>query len=94
MALYTVRSERMCCEQLDYNLLYRRFLDMDVAEPSFDRSTFSRNRARLLENDVAREFFTCVSALLHRQRAEREPARAPGADSGDTHQGQSSVRAA
>ena len=62
MALYTVRSERMLCEQLDYNLLFRWFLDMDVAEPSFDHSTFSRNRARLLEHDVAREFFTRVVA--------------------------------
>jgi transposase len=62
MALYTVRSERMWCEQLDYNLLFRWFLDMDVAEPSFDHSTFSRNRARLLEHDVAREFFTRVVA--------------------------------
>src|SRR6266852_8044170 len=62
MALYTVRSERMLCEQLAYNLLFRWFLDMDVAEPSFDHSTFSRNRARLLEHDVAREFFTRVVA--------------------------------
>src|SRR5438128_11057980 len=62
MALYTVRSERLLCEQLDYNLLFRWFLDMDVAEPSFDHSTFSRNRARLLEHDVAREFFTRVVA--------------------------------
>src|SRR6202171_1208075 len=62
MALYTVRSERMFCEQLDYNLLFRWFLDLDVAEPSFDHSTFSRNRARLLEHDVAREFFTRVVA--------------------------------
>src|ERR1700688_3963158 len=62
MALYTVRSERRFCEQLDYNLLFRWFLDMDVAEPSFDHSTFSRNRARLLEHDVAREFFTRVVA--------------------------------
>jgi transposase len=62
MALYTVRSERMFCEQLDYNLLFRWFLDMDVTEPSFDHSTFSRNRARLLAHDVAREFFTRVVA--------------------------------
>ncbi len=62
MALYTVRSERMFCEQLDYNLLFRWFLDMDLAEASFDHSTFSRNRARLLEHDVAREFFTRVVA--------------------------------
>src|SRR5207244_9705360 len=61
MALHTVRSERMFCEQLDYNLLFRWFLDMDVAEPSFDHSSFSRNRARLLEHDVG-EFFTRVVA--------------------------------
>src|SRR5512135_2044501 len=46
MALCTVRSERMFCEQLDYYLLFRWLLDMDVAEPSFDHSTFSRNRTR------------------------------------------------
>src|SRR6202049_3998659 len=46
MALYTVRSERLFCEQLDYNLLFRWFLDMDVAEPSFDHSPFSRHRAQ------------------------------------------------
>ena len=62
MALYTVRSERLFCEQLDYNLLFRWFLDMDAAAPSFDHSSFSRNRARLLEHDVAREFFTRVVA--------------------------------
>jgi transposase len=62
MALYTVRSERMFCEQLDYNLLFRWLLAMYVAEPSFDHSTFSRNRARLLEHDVAREFVTRVVA--------------------------------
>jgi transposase len=62
MALYTVRSERMLCEQLDYNLLFRWFLDMEVTEPSFDHSTFSRNRARLLEHAVADEFFRAVVA--------------------------------
>src|SRR6202161_730159 len=60
MALYTVRSERMLCEQLDYNLLFRWFLDLNWDEPSFDHSTFSRNRARLLEHDVAGEFFRTV----------------------------------
>ena len=62
MALYTVRSERMFCEQLDYNLLFRWFLDMNWDEPSFDHSTFSRNRRRLLEHDVAGEFFRTVVA--------------------------------
>jgi transposase len=46
MALYTVRSERMFCEQLDYNLLFRWFLDLNWDEPAFDHSTFSRNRMR------------------------------------------------
>src|SRR6202045_623053 len=53
MALYTVRSERMFCEQLDYNLLYRWFLDMNWDEPGFDHSSFTRNRERLLAHDVA-----------------------------------------
>jgi transposase len=60
MAFYTVRSERLFCEQLDYNLLFRWFLDMDMMEPSFDHSTFSRNRERLLRHDVAGEFFQQV----------------------------------
>jgi transposase len=62
MALYTVRGERMFCEQLDYKLLFRWFLDLALAEASFDHSSFSRNRARLLQHDVAREFFTRVVA--------------------------------
>src|SRR6201984_1612244 len=62
MALYTVRSERMFCEQLDYNLLFRWFLDLNWDEPGFDHSTFSRNRGRLLEHDVAGEFFRTVVA--------------------------------
>jgi transposase len=60
MALYTVRSERMFCEQLDYNLLYRWFLDMNWDEPGFDHSSFTRNRERLLAHDVAGEFFRTV----------------------------------
>ena len=62
MALYTVRSERMFCEQLDYNLLFRWFLELNWDEPGFDHSTFSRNRARLLKHDVAGEFFRTVVA--------------------------------
>jgi transposase len=62
MALYTVRSERMLCEQLDYNLLFRWFLDMDMMEPSFDATAFTHNRHRLLGHDVAGEFFRAVVA--------------------------------
>jgi transposase len=65
MALYTVRSERMFCEQLDYNLLFRWFLDLNWDEPAFDHSTFSRNRMRLLKHDVAGEFFRTVVSEAH-----------------------------
>lgn len=60
MALYTVRSDRQFCEQLDYNLLFRWFLDMNADEPTFDASSFSRNRDRLLDHDVAAKFFAGV----------------------------------
>lgn len=57
MALYTVRSERQFFEQLDYNLLFRWFLGMDTLEGSFDASTFSKNRQRLLDHHIAQVFF-------------------------------------
>jgi transposase len=60
IALYSVRSDRMFCEQLDYNLMFRWFLDMTMDEPGFDHSSFSKNRDRLLEHDVAGEFFAAV----------------------------------
>lgn len=60
MALYSVRSDRQFCEQLRYNLLFRWFLDMDMTEAVWDRSTFSHNRERLLEHDVARALFAAV----------------------------------
>src|SRR4051794_36356174 len=62
MALYTVRSERMLCEQIEYNLLFRWFLDMNMDESTFDPTTFTKNRQRLLEHDVARRFFQAVVA--------------------------------
>lgn len=60
MALHSVRSERLFCEQLDYNLLFRWFLDMDIEERSFDHSTFSFNRERLLKHEVAQQFLAAV----------------------------------
>jgi transposase len=59
-ALYSIRSERQLCEQLEYNLLFRWFLDMDMTEPAFDASTFSRNRDRLLRHRVAARFFDAI----------------------------------
>src|SRR3954464_8253532 len=60
MALYTVRSDRQLREQLDYHLLFRWFLDMSADEPTFDASSFSRNRERLLEHDDAGKFLAAV----------------------------------
>jgi len=60
IALYSLRSERMLCEQLGYNMLFRWFLDMDMTRMPFDHSTFSKNRERIMEHDVAREFFRRV----------------------------------
>ena len=57
MALYTLRSDRLFCEQLNYNLLFRWFLDMGLEEPGLDQSYFSRLRERLVDSDVARRFF-------------------------------------
>lgn len=60
IALYSVRSERQFCEQLEYNLLFRWFLDMDMLEPAFDATTFTKNRERLMDADIAAEFFATV----------------------------------
>src|SRR6478736_4030409 len=60
ISLYSVRSERAFCEELTYHLLYRWFLDMNLVEPSFDHSSFSKNRLRRLRHRVSREFFDAV----------------------------------
>ncbi len=60
IALFSVRSERAFCERLDYDLLFRFFLDMGLEEDSFDASTFAKNKERLLSADVARLFFEGV----------------------------------
>jgi transposase len=58
--LYTVRSERLLMEQLDYNLLFRWFVGLNMDDAVWDASTFSKNRDRLLEGDVAEGFFQGV----------------------------------
>src|SRR5215831_360205 len=57
IALYSVRSDRLFCEMLDYNMLFRWFLGMNLEERSFDHSTFSKNRERLIEHNIAKGFF-------------------------------------
>jgi transposase len=57
---YSIRSERLLMEQLDYNLLFRWFVGMEMDEPIWDATVFSKNRDRLLTQDVARSFFRHV----------------------------------
>src|SRR5215204_6747861 len=60
MALYSIRSERAFCEMLNYNLLFKWFLDLPIDAKAFDATTFTKNRKRLLEHAVADEFFAAV----------------------------------
>lgn len=60
IALYSVRADRMFCEMLDYNILFRWFLDMSVEERGLDQSNFSRLRERLDKTDLACRFFDAV----------------------------------
>jgi len=62
IALYSVRSERQFCERLQYDLLFKWFMDMNIIDPAFDNSVFSKNKERLLEHDIAREFLGAVLA--------------------------------
>jgi len=57
---YSIRSERMLMEQLDYNLLFRWFVGMEMDEPVWNHAVLSKNRERLLNQDVARSFFDRV----------------------------------
>lgn len=54
--LYSIRSERLLMEEIDYSMLYRWFVGMNVDEPVWDATVFTKNRNRLLEGEVAREF--------------------------------------
>ena len=59
-ALYSIRSERAFCERLNYDLLFKWFLDLRIDEPAFDATTFSKNRRRLFEHEVADRFLARV----------------------------------
>jgi transposase len=58
--LYTIRSERQLMEQLDYNLLYRWFVGLNMDDAVWDPTVYTKNRQRLLEADVAKKFFGLV----------------------------------
>jgi transposase len=64
-AFYSIRSERLLMEQLNYNLLYRWFVGLGVDDAVWDHSVFSKNRDRLLEADVAAKFLAAVLANPH-----------------------------
>jgi len=60
---YSVRSERLLMEQLDYNLLFRWFIGLEIDEPVWNHAVFSKNRERLLNEEVAQQFFARVNEL-------------------------------
>lgn len=68
--LHTVRSERQLMGQMGYNLLFRWFVGLTMEEPVWDASTFSADRERLLNEDMARESFSSHSA---RRSGHHEP---------------------
>src|SRR5262245_62452698 len=65
--LYTVRSERLLMEQLDYNLLFRWFVGLEMDDPIWDPTVFTKNRERLLTVDIAQAFFDRVVAQTRQQ---------------------------
>lgn len=56
-ALYGIRSERLLCEQLGYNMLYRWFVGLSMDDTAWDHSTYTRNRDRLIEHEVVQGLF-------------------------------------
>jgi transposase len=67
---YSVRSERLLMEQLSYNLLFRWFVGLEMDEPVWNHAVFSKNRERLLNQEVARAFFARVLAQAKPQLSD------------------------
>jgi transposase len=67
-AIYTIRSERQLMEQLDYNILFRWFVGLGMDDAVWSATTFTKNRDRLLDGDIARAFFEAV--LIHADTAD------------------------
>src|ERR1700687_3826736 len=65
--LYSIRSERLLMEEMDYNLLFRWFVGLNLDEEVWDATTFTKNRDRLLQADVAQEFLAQVVARAQSQ---------------------------
>lgn len=73
IALYSVRSERAFCEELEYNLPCCWFLEMDLLERSFDATIFTKNRPRWLEHDEGRQHCTVQVSCCLRVQAPATP---------------------
>ena len=69
MALYSIRSERQFCERLQYDLLFKWFLGLNITDPAFDPTAFSHNRERLLKT----RSFRCVPRCDGRRSAQTPP---------------------
>jgi len=65
--LYSVRSERLLMEEMDYNILFRWFVGLNLDDPVWDATVFTKNRDRLLEAEVAKEFLERVVAHAREQ---------------------------
>lgn len=68
IAFFSVRSERQFCERLQYDLLFKWFLDLNSMDPAFDHSVFAKNKERLLRHAVAREFFSAIVEEARRRQ--------------------------
>jgi transposase len=68
MALYSIRSERQFCERLQYDLLFKWFLGLNISDRAFDHATFSKNRERLLKHAVAELFLAAVTQEAQRRQ--------------------------
>ncbi len=67
-AFYSIRSERLLMERLEYDLLFRWFVDIGIDDPAWDHSVFSKNRDRLLDGDIAAKF---LGAILSQPKVKR-----------------------
>src|SRR3990170_6892148 len=67
MALFSIPSARRFCDQLGYNMLFKWFLDLNVDDPPFHASTFSKNQERLLTHQVARHFLLQIVEAARRR---------------------------
>jgi transposase len=78
--LYTVRSERMLCEQLEYNLLFRWFVGLGMDGQVWVPTVFTKNRDRLLQGEIAEAFFAAVLAIFYEHVRAESPRLARAQD--------------